>query len=422
MIKHPAIVALLILAVLTSAGRLIAGDFVINEGIGGAWFNPDQDGQGFLIEVVPGDPPMLILSWYTFEPSGGGQTWLFGSGPIERQSSATIELLRPVGGVFNDPALVDKVPWGTAMIRFDGCSSGKVIFDSPVNGLSGEIDIVRITPGRLCQEMVEGGSNLYVGARSYTVDNAGTGIVTSLQLPAGDGPHPTVVLVHGSGRATRANVQFIADLMTARGWAAASYDKRGVGASDGRFEEAGPFNNRLHTLSDDVLAIIELLRHHASVDKNRLGILGISQGGWINAIVGAASDDLAFMVSVVGPAVTIGEEIFYSSLTDSGASVASANNAVADFTGFHGYDPIPDLRTITHPSLWVLGGLDRSIPTDITIDRLNVLISNGAPFEIQLYPQGNHGLRDPRGNPIPYITPPGGIIDWMNRVTARQEL
>ncbi len=47
----------------------------------GSWFDPGQNGQGFAIEVLPGQPLRMSASWFVFRP-GGGQSWIVAQGPI----------------------------------------------------------------------------------------------------------------------------------------------------------------------------------------------------------------------------------------------------------------------------------------------------------------------------------------------------
>ena len=49
--------------------------------IHGSWFNPQQNGHGFALEVLPGQPMQMLASWFTFAPQGG-QAWIVGLGPI----------------------------------------------------------------------------------------------------------------------------------------------------------------------------------------------------------------------------------------------------------------------------------------------------------------------------------------------------
>jgi pimeloyl-ACP methyl ester carboxylesterase len=129
-------------------------------------------------------------------------------------------------------------------------------------------------------------------------------------------------------------------------------------------------------------------------------VYGVSQGGWIAPIALSQSDLLRFMVIVSGPAVSVGEEIFYSELTGetegSNASGADADLSVrlAEFDGPHGFDPVPTLEHIDRPSLWVLGEADRSIPIPETVQRLERLAMAGNPVEIELVPEVGHGMRN----------------------------
>jgi pimeloyl-ACP methyl ester carboxylesterase len=127
----------------------------------------------------------------------------------------------------------------------------------------------------------------------------------TLVIPDGLRQHPAVVLFHGSGPQQR-------DLFTARwfakqGVAALVYDKRGVGESTGNFRNV-PFME----LSGDGLAAIDYLKSRKDIDPKRIGVWGISQGGWLGPLAASRSPDVAFVIAVSGPAVSPGEQmIFY---------------------------------------------------------------------------------------------------------------
>jgi predicted acyl esterase len=71
----------------------------------------------------------------------------------------------------------------------------------------------------------------------------GARLAYTIDWPAGNGPFPAVVLVHGSGRVTRADHAMLARQFTAHGWAALRYDKRGVGESQGVYSGVGVVNS-----------------------------------------------------------------------------------------------------------------------------------------------------------------------------------
>jgi pimeloyl-ACP methyl ester carboxylesterase len=125
-------------------------------------------------------------------------------------------------------------------------------------------------------------------------------------LPAGKGPHPAVVLIHGLGRFTRNMVPFaIGDLLASHGIAVLAYDKRGVGASSG---EDRSMQSRASVVAD-VLAAAEFLNGRPDIDPDRIGLFGISQGAGVAPMVAAQSDQIAFIVSVALQGLT-GREQF----------------------------------------------------------------------------------------------------------------
>jgi uncharacterized protein len=124
----------------------------------------------------------------------------------------------------------------------------------------------------------------------------------TLVLPAGAGRLPAVVLFHGSGPQER-------DLFTARwfeeqGVVALAYDKRGVGESTGNFRKV-PFME----LCDDGLAAIAYLKTREEVDPKRIGVWGLSQGGWLGPLAASRSADVAWVIAVSGPGVSPGEQM-----------------------------------------------------------------------------------------------------------------
>ena len=163
--------------------------------------------------------------------------------------------------------------------------------------------------------------------RSAEVVISSGGFVLSgeVMLPDGDGPHPAVVLINGSGDqdrdATVAGFRMFADLaehLAEQGVASLRYDDRGVGGSTG----AGLLTT-LGNRADDVEAALALLQSRHDVDADRVGLIGHSEGGYIAPIVANRADGVDFVILLASPAVP-GDELLRvqlpAILTASGAS------------------------------------------------------------------------------------------------------
>jgi dipeptidyl aminopeptidase/acylaminoacyl peptidase len=251
-------------------------------------------------------------------------------------------------------------------------------------------------------------------------------LVGRLYLPMAEAPVPGVVMVHGSGRRVRDESQRLAIAMAEAGFAVLRYDKRGVGDSEGSYSGVGPANSErvLSLLADDARAGARFLAAQAAVDEARVGLIGNSQAGWIIPIAAADSDAIAFAVLIVGPAVTIGEENYYSRLTGQNPAnmtdelIESVSAELADYSGPMGFDPVPSIEAMDIPALWVLGGHDESIPTTETIQILEEIVTEfDKPFDIHVYPRGTHSLADfETGAQFDFMTEV--VLPWMLRVVS----
>ncbi|OGU37075.1 MAG: hypothetical protein A2068_03330 [Ignavibacteria bacterium GWB2_35_6b] len=238
---------------------------------------------------------------------------------------------------------------------------------------------------------------------------ASDGIVLkgTLEIPAGNSPHPLMVFVHGSGRVTRSAYQSYYSEFYPNGYAIFRYDKRGVGESGGVYTEVPAFNSNeiLPLLAKDANAAIQVLKKHKHIDSTQIIIIGASQAGWIIPIAANLSENVAFNVLVSGPTVTVGIENYYSYLTDNtNDSDSVISEKLKQYNGIQGFDPVPSIKKMKQPSLWLLGGKDRSIPSKESIEILNkIIVEENKPFEIKFYPDANHGLINSNGNREPYL-------------------
>jgi dienelactone hydrolase len=285
----------------------------------------------------------------------------------------------------------------------------------------------------------------------------------TLLLPADSHPHPAVVLFHGSGAQER-------DLFTARwfaeqGIAALAYDKRGVGKSNGNFRTV-PFME----LCDDGLAAIDYLKSRKEIDAKRIGVWGLSQGGWLGPLAASRSPEVSFVIAVSGPGVSPGEQmiVYYANelrsegVTESDVQEASVlrrdiwnylstgagyekakaeleqartrrwykqvraqqddlfgplqppaglgNPEQPGFNWFQhemNYDPVPTLRMVRVPALFLFGDKDQLIPVAESVAAIRrVLAEEGHHnFTIQELPNDDHGMRLMSGDGYGEIDP-----------------
>jgi hypothetical protein len=132
----------------------------------------------------------------------------------------------------------------------------------------------------------------------------------TLTVPSGNGKYPVVVMVSGSGPQNRDEeilghklFWVIADYLSRHGIAVLRYDDRGVGKSKGNFNEATTLN-----FSYDAEAAVTYLKTLATIDTNKIGIIGHSEGGMIAPMVASRNKTVNFIVLMAGPGLT-GEEI-----------------------------------------------------------------------------------------------------------------
>jgi dienelactone hydrolase len=174
------------------------------------------------------------------------------------------------------------------------------------------------------------------------------------------------------------------------------YDKRGVGESTGVYTNVGRDDSErvMPLLAADMAAGVRFLQTLPEIDRQRIGLFGNSQAGWIIPQA-AAAIDVRFFIIFAGPTVSVGQEMYYSDFSEnSDRPFDELSKILAGFKGPHGFDPVPTLRRLNTPGLWLLGGMDRSIPTRECVEILERLKADGRPFTLRLYPTGTHSLVD----------------------------
>ena len=268
-----------------------------------------------------------------------------------------------------------------------------------------------------------------------------------LLRPSGQGRHPAVVILHGSGPETREQYRVEANHFARSGFATLVYDKRGTGGSEGDFDSAtyGAF-------IEDAVAAVRYLRGRPDVDPDQIGLVGISEGGWLTPEVAERVGGIAFIVNKVGPPLpwidTVSWELendlradgldeghldevvalvrslwqYYvdthrlgpAETAETRQAIESGIAALQGVPGFaelglrvreydpedyarraerYGYDPQPFLERMETPILYVFGGRDPNIPTEKSVAYLEGLIASGADnISLRIYQDLGHSL------------------------------
>jgi dienelactone hydrolase len=280
-------------------------------------------------------------------------------------------------------------------------------------------------------------------------DNEGATLVGRLNLPSGPGPHPAVVLVHGSGSHAATDYFFNGDFLAAHGIAALTYDKRGTGGS------SGELTFDFHQLARDVVAAVENLASRNDIDGRRIGLSGYSQGAWVAPLAAAACERVRYVIVHYGLIASPAEEarvetrntlrrrgVDEASLEQldeltlaSVAVVASgfregwddlaalkrkyrrepwttqlSGTVVGKFVRYPRwlikrlgpraappgmpwyYDSTETLEELSIPMVWLLAEEDGSAPIELALPALRRMESEGKPYEVIVFPKADHTM------------------------------
>jgi uncharacterized protein len=112
-----------------------------------------------------------------------------------------------------------------------------------------------------------------------------------------------IVALHGAGEGTRDYPLYrhLHEVLPPAGIGVVTFDRRGEGESTGD-SSRGHFELQ----AEDALAVLR------AVEAERVGLWGISQGGWIGPLAAAASDEVAFLVLIASTGVTPAEQMMYA--------------------------------------------------------------------------------------------------------------
>jgi hypothetical protein len=259
--------------------------------------------------------------------------------------------------------------------------------------------------------------------REVTVGTGEWALPGTLTLPAaGSGPHPALVLVHGSGPQDRdetvGGAKVFRDLaggLATRGVAVLRYEKR-TKAHGARMK--GLDVSPKEEVVDDAVAALALARAQPEVDPRRVALLGHSLGGMLAPRIASADGRAAGIVSMAGntrpPEDLVVDQADH--LVAVGAATAEQAAALkADvarlralkpgtpeaksatllgapasyWLAFRGIDPPAEARKLGLPVLVLSGGRDYQV-TSKDLDGWKAALGSEPRATIRLFPALNH--------------------------------
>ncbi|HEV2271383.1 MAG TPA: S9 family peptidase [Steroidobacteraceae bacterium] len=216
-----------------------------------------------------------------------------------------------------------------------------------------------------------------------------------LLRPAGRGPHPVILNVHGGPvwhyRPFWLGRRSIGTLMLLkRGFAVFLPNPRG---STGRGQEfVRPVLGDMGGAdTHDYLSGLEHLIAHGIADPARLGVTGGSYGGYMTAWL--ITQDPRFAAAVAVSPVT--NQVTEHLVSNIGHFVSLFLKDTYDNAGGKYFErsPIMHAHKTKTPTLSTCGALDRCTPPEEAVQFHNALLENGVKSVLVTYPQEGHGVR-----------------------------
>ena len=301
-------------------------------------------------------------------------------------------------------------------------------------------------------------------AEEVVFHNGHTKLTGTLYLPPGRGPHPAIVVLHAANGATRDYFAYrhLIDALPAAGFAVLLYDRRGSGASTGDFNTA-----TFQDLAADAIAGVSYLETRKDIRRHRIGVWGLSQGGWIASLAAATSGAIAFLISVSGPGVTPAAQMDYTAsyaLKADGESpdiiaralkvrevvndyyrghqtLEKAEEAVGGIRGeawfryvslpnggnlpadpaktkwfrVMDYEPLRALARVRVPSLFIFAETDEYVPVDVSIEKIKTAMA-GKPVTIQRIAGSDHYMTCGSATCPAYVA---ALLRWLQTAPDR---
>jgi uncharacterized protein len=269
-----------------------------------------------------------------------------------------------------------------------------------------------------------------------TFENASSKLSGTLYLDRGRKPQSAIVVTHAAAAPLRdlPLYQHLKQMLPALGIAVFIYDRRGSGKSGGDLQTSD-----YALLADDAIAAVRMLKADARIDPQRVGIWGLSQGGWLALLAASRSSEPAFVVAASAPLVSPDVQMMFRSINSLRVhgypqadieQMIATRNAVDDYMRgiadramaqrmvdaaktkpwfkllYMGetvtdratsrwrkeieFDPLRTLDGIKIPALVIYGALDPVVPVAVSAQRLRVAYPK---FDVVVIAGADHSMQ-----------------------------
>ena len=268
--------------------------------------------------------------------------------------------------------------------------------------------------------------------------NAGAELGGTLYLPRGGKALAAVVVTHAASLPLRSQPLYrhLQEMLPSLGMAVFIYDRRGSGKSGGDLKVSD-----YTLLADDAVAAVRTLAADPRIDPRRVGIWGLSQGGWLALLAASRSPEVAFAVSISAPMVTPDVQMTFLSaniLRVNGYSQADIDQAIATRQAVDDYmrgkadrataqrlldaakvqpwfkliymsetvgdratsrwrkeiehNPAQTLEKVTIPALMIYGEADPVVPVAASMDHLQAMAGKRPNIEVAVIAKADHHM------------------------------
>jgi hypothetical protein len=260
----------------------------------------------------------------------------------------------------------------------------------------------------------------------------------TLFLPADGRALGAVVVSHGAASPLRSArlYRHLTEMLPPLGVAVFVYDRRGAGQSSG--VNTGDYA----LLADDTIAAVRMLKADPRIDPKRIGVWGLSQGGWLSLLAAARSPEVAFAVSISAPLVPPDVQMLFRSknallvngydqtdidqMTEARRAIdayargqgdqqeaqrrldivktkpwfkdlylppAVNDRNIAAWRNEIEHEPLRTLEGVRVPVLILFGAADPEVPVAASMDRLRPLAARNPKLHVAVIADADHGMQ-----------------------------